>query len=56
MRQKKDQPLEPPFKLDMAFGEALVRYALTRPEEVAPAPGRSPKASRPGRDSKGRRG
>lgn len=39
---------ERPLFLDMALGEALARYAQTKPEEVEPPPGKSRKASRPG--------
>lgn len=38
---------ERPLYLDMDFGEALARYAQTKPEEVAPAPGQKKKAARP---------
>jgi hypothetical protein len=49
-----DSPKKPerPLFLDMGFGEALGRYAKTKPEEVEPPPGRvkkvakSPKASK----------
>ncbi len=37
---------EPPFVLDMDFGEALGRYAKTRPEEVEPPAGRKRKEAR----------
>lgn len=39
--------LERPLFLDMDFGEALRRYAQTKPEEVTPAPGQKRKAARP---------
>lgn len=39
---------ERPLFLDMDFGEALARYAQTKPEEVQPAPGQKKKAARPG--------
>jgi len=42
--KKPDRPLY----LDMDFGEALARYAQTKPEEVTPAPGQNKKAARPG--------
>lgn len=32
--------LERPLFIEMDFGEALVRYAQAKPEEVQPAPGR----------------
>ena len=38
---------ERPLYLDMDFGEALARFAQTKPEEVAPAPGQKQKAARP---------
>ncbi len=39
--------LERPLYLDMPFGEALARYAQTKPEEVEPAPTRKRKSARP---------
>lgn len=39
--------LERPLYLDMPFGEALARYAQTKPEEVEPAPGQKRKSARP---------
>lgn len=39
---------ERPLYLDLDFGEALARYAQTKPEEVTPAPGQKRKPSRPG--------
>jgi hypothetical protein len=39
---------ERPLYLDLDFGEALARYARTKPEEVTPAPGQKRKPSRPG--------
>ena len=39
---------ERPLYLDMEFGEALARFAQTKPEEVTPAPGQKRKAARPG--------
>ncbi len=39
--------LERPLFLGMEFGEALARYAQTKPEEVTPAPGQKKKAARP---------
>ena len=39
---------ERPLFLDMDFGEALARYAQTKPDEVQPAPGPKKKAARPG--------
>lgn len=38
---------ERPLYLDLDFGEALARYAQTKPEEVTPAPGQKRKAVRP---------
>lgn len=38
---------ERPLYLDLDFGEALARYAQTKPEEVTPAPGQKRKPSRP---------
>jgi hypothetical protein len=38
---------EAPFALDLDFGEALARFAQTKPEEVEPAPGQKKKAARP---------
>lgn len=38
---------ERPLYLDLDFGEALARYAQTKPDEVTPAPGQAPKAARP---------
>lgn len=40
---------EKPFALDMDFGEALARFARTKPEEVEAAPGRRKKDARPER-------
>lgn len=40
---------EPPLALDIDFGEALARFAQTKPEEVEPAPGQTKKAARPDR-------
>lgn len=37
---------EPPLHLDMDFGEALVRFAQTKPEEVEPPPGKKPKVAK----------
>ncbi len=38
---------EKPLFLDLDFGEALARFARTKPEEVEPAPGQKKKAARP---------
>ena len=35
-----------PSFIDMPFGEALRRFAQTKPEEVSPPPGRKAKAPR----------
>lgn len=43
---------ERPLYLAMDFGEALARYAQTKPEEVEPAPGQKKKAARPERKPK----
>mgnify|MGYP003576374023 CR=1 FL=1 len=43
---------ERPLYLDMDFGEALARYAQTKPEEVEPAPGQKRKPPRPERKPK----
>jgi hypothetical protein len=37
---------EPPLRLDMDFGEAMKRFARTRPDEVQPPPGRKPKSAK----------
>lgn len=42
-----DKKLERPLFIDMDFGEALRRFAQTKPEEVEPAPGQRKKAVRP---------
>lgn len=42
-----ESKLERPLHLDMPFGEALARYAQTKPEEVEPAPGQKRKSARP---------
>lgn len=44
--------LERPLFLDMPFGEALARYAQTKPEEAEPPPGASKKTARPERKPK----
>ncbi len=38
---------ERPLYLDLDFGEALARYAQTKPDEVTPAPGQKKKVARP---------
>lgn len=43
---------ERPLYLDLDFGEALARYAQTKPEEVTPAPGQKRKTPRPGQKPK----
>lgn len=40
------KPEKPDF-LDMEFGEALARFAQTKPEEVEPPPGVKAKKPRP---------
>lgn len=42
-----DKKLERPLFINMDFGEALRRFAQTKPEEVEPAPGQKKKAVRP---------
>ena len=37
---------EPPLHLDLNFEEALRRFAQTKPEEVEPPKGRSPKVTK----------
>ncbi len=46
MKDEAPKPERPLF-LDMEFGEALARYAQTKPEEVTPAPGQKQKVARP---------
>jgi len=46
---KEPKKLERPLHLDMPFGEALARYAQTKPEEVEPPPGQKRKGGRPQR-------
>jgi hypothetical protein len=43
MKDKKARKTEPPLHLDMEFGEALIRFAQTNPEEVEPPKGRKKK-------------
>jgi hypothetical protein len=43
--------LERPLFLDMAFREALERYAQTKPEEVQPPPGKRRKGAKPKPDT-----
>ena len=50
-----DPKPEAPFALDLDFGEALARFAQTKPEEVEPAPGQTRKAARPPKGSSGSR-
>lgn len=42
-----DPKPDTPFALDIDFGEALARFAKTKPEEVEPPPGKKKKAARP---------
>lgn len=51
MKDEAPKPERPLF-LDMEFGEALARFAQTKPEEVTPAPGQTKKAARPGPKTK----
>lgn len=46
-RMKEAPKPERPLYLDMEFGEALARFAQTKPEEVTPAPGQKRKLPRP---------
>jgi hypothetical protein len=47
----KEKKLERPLFLDIPFGEALARYAQTKPEEVEQPPGRKRKGARPKPDA-----
>jgi hypothetical protein len=49
MKDKKARQTEPALFLDMPFGEALERFAQTKPEEVMPPPGQKPKKAKPER-------
>ena len=42
---------ERPLFLDMELGEALARFAQTKPDEVTPAPGQRKKVARPPKKS-----
>jgi hypothetical protein len=42
---------EPPLFIDMDFGEAMKRFAQTRPEEVEPPPSRKRKGAKPKPDA-----
>ena len=46
MTEDKARKTEPPLRLDIEFGEALARFAQTKPEEVEPAPGKKPKVAK----------
>ena len=50
---RKGTTQEPPLHLDMDFGEALERFARTKPTEVADSIARSKKAKPPGGGSPG---
>jgi hypothetical protein len=50
---RKGDKQEPPLHLDMDFGEALVRFAQTKPPEVAKSIERAKKAKPPGGGSPG---
>ena len=50
---RKGDKQEPPLHLDLDFGEALARFAHTRPAEVAESIERSKKAKPPGGGSPG---
>ena len=43
MKDKKARKTEPPLYLEMEFGEALARYAQTKPEQVEPPKGKTKK-------------
>jgi hypothetical protein len=47
---EKGKKLEPPLHLDMDFGEALERFARTKPAEVAESIERSKQKKPPGED------
>jgi hypothetical protein len=46
MTDEKPKQMEPPLLLGMSFGEALKRFAHTKPEEVEPLAGRKKKRSK----------
>ena len=46
MTDDKARKTEPPLHLDMEFGEALERFARTKPEEVEPPKGKAPKVAK----------
>ena len=46
MKDKKARKTEPPLHLEMGFGEALARFAQTKPEEVKPPKGRKRKKAK----------
>jgi len=46
MKDKKARKTEQPLYLEMEFGEALARFAQTKPQEVTPPPGKKPKRPR----------
>ena len=48
---RKGEKEEPPLQLDMDFGEALERFARTRPAEVAETIERSKKKKPSGKDT-----
>jgi hypothetical protein len=46
MKEKKPRKTDPPLYLDMEFGEALTRFAQTKPEEVEPPKGKKRKRAK----------
>jgi hypothetical protein len=46
MTDDKARKTEPPLHLDMEFGEALERFARTKPEEVEPPKDKSRKIAK----------
>jgi len=46
MKEKKARKTDPPLFLDMEFGEALARFAQTKPEEVEPPKGKKRKKAK----------
>jgi hypothetical protein len=43
VKDEKPRKTDPPLHLDMEFGEALARFAQTKPEEVEPPKGKKRK-------------
>jgi hypothetical protein len=46
MKEKKARKTDPPLYLEMEFGEALARFAQTKPEEVTPPKGKKAKTKK----------